>query len=101
MVRQGVNARRLSPRSFGVLWGLEAASPVVYIMNIDGLVAQRRSRRAAAIWLPAALLTQIGGGVRRTDRLRFLLSYHRRLPAELRPPTWKRLWRKIDAVTGA
>ena len=97
MAQRGVTARRLTPDSFAVAPGAASNRPVVYIADFRGLTVRRRPAFGTVAWLPACLWGVCPRGVTRTDCLRFLLAYRRRLPGGLRGRGWKALWRRVEA----
>ncbi len=117
MVQRGVTAKPWTPDLFAVLpeaapgplaegprgplalrvkGSLKPAARVV-ICDFHGLSVRWRPARSAVASAPAGLLRTAPPGLTRTDRLRFLLAYWRRLPRQLRPGDWKTLWKRIEA----
>ena len=97
MVQRGVAARRLRPDTFAVVPSAASDRPVVCISDFRRLTVRRQPVFGATAWLPACLCSICPRGVTRTDCLRFLRAYRRRLPGELRGRSWKALWRLIEA----
>jgi len=98
MVECRVTARDLTPDTFAVVPGADTTTPIVCIADFRGLTIHRRAVSQAVARMPACLLRSRPGDVTRTDCLRFLLAYWRRLPHGLRRGGWKALWRQIETV---
>ncbi len=99
MVLCGVAARHLTLETFAVMPGADPHRPTVCIADFRGLTVRRRPMFAAVAWMPACLLRICPRAITRTDRLRFLLAYWRRLPRERQGGSWKHLWEWIEIPT--